>query len=177
MPTFQIGFKAAAPALGLETFRAEFIGEMAAELLAGEASPLFSRLYAQGLIDADFSIGYESLPGAAFLNAEGDSDDPEAVLEAILIEAERLQKQGLEEERFQRLKKSAFGRRLRDLDSFSSICYRMAAYYFEGCDYLSFPGVYQSVTLEDVAMFLRQTVSPRQAAMSVIVPLEKGEQI
>ena len=173
MPTFTLGFKSRVPKKGFDSFKEEIIGELAAEMLAGESSELYSRLYDGGLIDADFSIGYESLPGAAFLSADGDSRDPEAVLQALLDEAKRLVSEGLDETLFQRLKKSAIGRRMRDLDSFESICYRICAYYFENCDYLSFPGIYQSVTLSDVAAFLAETVTAQRAAMSVIYPNTK----
>ena len=173
MPSFTIGFKAAAPKPGFDSFKAEFVGELAAEMLAGESSELYTRLYNEGLIDADFSIGYESLPGAAFLNAEGDSKAPQSVLQALLEEARRLQREGLDADTFQRLKKSALGRRMRDLDSFESIGYRICAYYFENCDYLSFPGIYEAVTLEDLARFLAEVVRPERAAMSVISPKTK----
>ena len=173
MPSFTIGFKARVPGKGFHSFKDEIIGELAAEILAGESSALYSKLYDAGLVDADFSIGYESLPGAAFLSADGDSKDPQAVLQALLDEAQRLVAEGLDETGFQRLKKSALGRRMRDLDSFESICYRICAYFFEGCDYLSFPGVYASVSLQDVADFLRETVCAERAAMSVIYPKEK----
>lgn len=95
----------------------EFLGSMAAELLAGESSALYTRLYEQGLIDADFAIDYERMKGLAFLEASGDSDDPEAVLAAILEEAKRLAETGIDREQFSRLKKSMLGRRLRELDA------------------------------------------------------------
>ena len=85
---------------------------------------------------------------------------------------DRLLRQGLDQAEFDRLKKSALGRRLRDLDSFESICYRTCAYHFEGCDYFSFPGIYASIQLQDVADFLRDTVQPERAALSVILPKE-----
>lgn len=172
MPAFSAGFKARPTARGIDAFRAEIAGELAAEMLAGEGSALYGKLYDAGLIDADFSIGYESLRGAAFLNADGDSRDPDAVRQALLDEADRLLRQGLDQAEFDRLKKSALGRRLRDLDSFESICYRTCAYHFEGCDYFSFPGIYASIQLQDVADFLRDTVQPERAALSVILPKE-----
>lgn len=172
MPAFSAGFKARPTARGIDAFRAEIAGELAAEMLAGEGSALYGKLYDAGLIDADFSTGYESLRGAAFLNADGDSRDPDAVRQALLDEADRLLRQGLDQAEFDRLKKSALGRRLRDLDSFESICYRTCAYHFEGCDYFSFPGIYASIQLQDVADFLRDTVQPERAALSVILPKE-----
>ena len=172
MPTFSVGFKCPPPEKGLETMRREIIGDLAAEILIGESSPLYQRLYEDGLIDADFSAGYESVKDACLFSAGGDSKDPEAVLAALLDEAERVEREGFDPALFERLKKSALGRRTRDLDSFESICYRICAYHFDGADYFRFPEAYASVTLEDVKTFLRETVRPERAAMSVVRPKE-----
>lgn len=168
MPTFAAGFKCEPPEG--ETMRREIIGELASEILAGESSTLYLRLYEEGLIDADFSAGYESVRGASLFSAGGDSRDPEAVLRAILEEAARLEREGFPVELFERLKKSSLGRRMRDLDSFESICYRMCAYHFDGVDYFRFPEIYRSVTPEDVRKFLAGTVRPERAALSVVWP-------
>ncbi len=173
MPTFAVGFKGRPAAAGVETMRREFIGDLAAEVLMGEASELYQRLYEQGLIDSGFSSGYESVPGAAMLTAGGDSRDPDGVCRAILEEAQRIIREGVDEALFARLKKSGLGRRLRDLDSFESICYRQCAYAFEHCDYYSFPEVFESIESGDVLEFLRDTVRPEQMAVSIIYP--KGD--
>ena len=170
MPTFAVGFKCEPAPAGPEAMRREFLGDLAAEVLVGEASELYQELYEQGLIDADFSCGYESVPQAAMLTAGGDSRDPDAVCAAILARAEKIVAEGVDEALFSRLKKSGLGRRLRDLDSFESICYRQCAYYFEGCEYFSFPEVYETIGPEDVAEFLRQAVRKENMAVSVIYP-------
>ena len=170
MPTFAIGFKCEPAASGLEAMRREIIGDLAAEILVGESSALYQRLYEDGLIDAGFSAGYESVKDACQLSASGDSDAPEQVLEAILQETERIRQEGFEEELFQRLKKSSLGRRTRDLDSFESICYRICAYHFDGADYFRFPEAYASVTPADVRDFLAATVCRERAVLSVVHP-------
>ena len=173
MPTFAVGFKGVPAEPGKQTMRREFIGELAAEVLMGEASELYQRLYEQGLIDSGFSCGYEGLPGASMLTAGGDSRDPDVVCAAIVEEAQRIVRDGMDEALFSRLKKSGLGRRLRDLDSFESICYRQCAYAFEGCDYYSFPEVFEGIGSDDVLGFLRDTVRENQMAVSVIYP--KGD--
>lgn len=173
MPTFAVGFKCRPPKHGLESMRQEFIGDLAAEVLMGESSELYQRLYEDGMIDSGFSCGYESVPEAAMLTAGGDSRDPEGVCTAIVAQAQKLTETGVDEALFERLKRSALGRRLRDLDSFESICYRQCAYYFEGCDYFRFPEIYADITCGDVMNFLRDAVRPEQMAISVIYP--KGE--
>ena len=170
MPTFALGFKCEPSEKGMETMRREIIGDIAAEILVGESSPLYQRLYESGQIDSDFSVGYESIKDACLISANGDSDEPEAVLDAIVREGERIAREGFEEELFRRLKRSALGRRIRDLDSFESICYRICAYRFDGVDYFRFPEAYASVTPEDVLDFLKQTVRPERAAISVVQP-------
>ena len=170
MPTFALGFKCEPVGKGMEAMRREIIGDIAAEILVGESSPLYQRLYESGLIDGGFSVGYESVKDACLVSANGDSDDPEAVLNAILLEGERIAREGFEPDLFRRLKKSALGRRMRDLDSFESICYRICAYRFDGADYFSFPESYASVAPEDVQRFLTQTICPARAALSVVRP-------
>lgn len=172
MPTFALGFKCEPAGKGMGSMRREIIGDIASEILVGESSPLYQRLYEDGLIDGDFSVGYESIKDACLISASGDSNDPEAVLNAILQEAERISREGFEPELFHRLKKSALGRRTRDLDSFESICYRICAYRFDGVDYFEFPEAYASVTPEDVQDFLTKTIRPERAALSVIRPKE-----
>ena len=48
MPTFCLGFKCEPPARGLESMRREIIGDLAAEILVGESSALYTRLYDEG---------------------------------------------------------------------------------------------------------------------------------
>ena len=98
-------------------------------------------------------------------------------MQALLDEAARIVKEGFDRAQFDRLVRSAVGRRTRDLDSFESICYLMGgSYYFDGVDYLRFPEVYASVVPEDVQSFLTETVRPERAALSVVRPKE-GEKI
>ena len=175
MPTFCLGFKCEPPARGLESMRREIIGDLAAEILVGESSALYTRLYDEGLINSDFSAGYESVRDACLFSAGGDSRDPDAVLRAILDEAQRLSCEGFDRALFDRLIRSSLGRRTRDLDSFESVCYRMCAYHFDGVDYFSFPEAYASVTPEDVLQFIRQVIRPERAALSIILPNESEE--
>ena len=109
MPTFALGFKTEPAAFGRDSMLQEVIGELAAECLMGESSPLYTRLYQENLIDSDFSCGYEGVKGMSLLTASGDSSDPEAVYEAILEEAKRLAGEGVSEALFAQLKRSALG--------------------------------------------------------------------
>ena len=173
MPTFQLGFKSEPLASGAEAVRQESIGDLAAEALFGESSPLYLRLYEEGLIDSSFGGGFETVEGMAMLTASGDSEDPEKVRDAVLLQAKILVKEGLAEEDFLRMKRSALGRRIRDLDSFDATAFRVCAYYFSGFDYFRFPEVYRQVQVSDILEFIERTVTQERCSLSVVYPCEQ----
>ena len=173
MPTFQLAFKAEPVPKGEASIRAEIIGDLAAEMLLGESSQLYLRMYEDGLIDSSFGGGYESVDGCAMLTCGGDSYDAPAIREAILEQAARLADTGVSQEDFLRMKRSAMGRRIRDLDSFDSTCFRICAYHFAGFEYFDFPSVYAQIRQEEVLGFLRQVVTRERCALSVIEPREE----
>ena len=173
MPTFQLGFKTPWPGSGLAGARQRIVGDLAADALMGESSPLYLQLYRQGLIDSSFAAGYEDLPGIALLSGGGDSPAPEAVRDAILAEAGRLATQGIGEDLFRQLKRSALGRRLRGLDTISSTCFRLCAAHFDQAPYLDFPQLYAGIEKEDVEEFLGKTVVGEQCALAIVLPRTK----
>ncbi len=170
MPTFQLGFKCEPPGTGEAAIRREIVGDLAAEALFGESSALYLRLYEEGLIDSSFGGGFETVDGMAMLTASGDSDDPEAVRDAILSRARILADRGIGEEDFLRMKRSALGRRIRELDSFDGTCFRLCAYHFSGVDYYDFPGIYADVTEPEIREFLARVVAQTRCALSVVEP-------
>ena len=174
MPMFQLGFKCECPGKGESAVREEIIGDLAAEALFGESSALYLQMYEDGLIDSSFGGGYETVDGMAILTCSGDSEDPEGVREAVLAGLETLLSAGIPEEDFLRMKRSALGRRIRDLDSFDSTCFRLCAYHFSGFAYPEFPALYQSIQKEEVQAFLRRVVTRQRCCLSVIRPLKEA---
>ena len=173
MPLFQLGFKCQPIESGEAAIRQETVGDLAAEWLFGESSELYMRLYEEGLIDGSFGGGFETVDSMAMLSCGGDSKDPNAVLEALLNQAQTLVQKGISEEDFQRMKRSALGRRLRDMDSFDSTAFRLCAYHFSGFDYFHFPEIYRAVQKEELIAFIQQVVTRERAALSVIYPCKE----
>ena len=173
MPMFNLGFKCEYPGSGEAAIRQEMVGDLAAEALFGESSELYLRLYEQGLIDSSFGGGFETIDGMAMLLCTGDSDDPDAVRDAVLEQAEKISGEGVDAESFLRMKRSAFGRRVRDLDSFDSTCFRLCAYELSGYDYFDFPALYERIEKEEIQEFLRRVVRAERCSLSVIRPLEE----
>lgn len=175
MPLFSMAIKATCPEKGEQAIRRELVGDLAAEALFGESSELYMRLYEQGLIDTSFGGGFDTVDGCAMLSCSGDSDDPETVRQAILEQSEKLAQQGVEETDFLRMKRSAMGRRIRDLDSFDATCFRICAYEMSGFDYFRFPELYDRIGREEVQKFIAQVVKEDACSLSVIYPIKEEE--
>ena len=173
MPSFLVGFKCPPQHGGEEQHRFAAIGELACDVLMGESSPLYALLYSQGLINGSFGAAFDILPGAAYAYAGGDSKDPKAVAEAILAEAQRLVRDGVDEDYYKRIVNANFGAALRELNSFESIAVSMAEGRFQGYDPYRFPEIYDSITAADVLAFLRENVTRSHMALSVIAPKEE----
>ena len=175
MPMFNLAFKAEPLDMGDASIRMEMIADLAAEALFGESSELYLKLYEEGIIDSSFGGGFETVDGCALLMCAGDSHHPEAIREALLSQVETLVREGIPEENFLRMKRSALGRRIRGLDSFDATCFRICAYHFSGFDYFRFPEVYRSIEAHEICDFLRRIVRPERCSLSVIHPLSQEE--
>ena len=173
MPTFLLGFKCPPQHGGEAQHRFTAIGELACDVLMGESSPLYARLYSQGLINGSFGSAFDILPGAAYVYAGGDSKDPKAVAEAVLAEAQRLASEGVDGDYYKRIVNANFGAALRGLNSFESIAVSMAEGHFQSYDPYRFPEIYDSITVEDVLAFLRDNFTRQHMALSVIAPSEE----
>ena len=173
MPMFNLGFRCEPLGKGWEAIRQEIIGDLAAEVLFGEASALYLKMYGDGLIDSSFGGGFETIDGCALLTCGGDSDQPYAVREAVLAEAARICAEGIDEAQFMRIKRSAMGRRIRDLDSFDSTCFRLCAYKMTDFDYFRFPEIYDAISTKEVQAFLARVICQERCSLSVIDTLKE----
>lgn len=171
-PIFQLGWKAERAVNSSERLRQRLIGELACDALFGNSSPLYARLYTEGLLNASFAYGYESYPGCAYLAAGGESRDPDAVASAIAAEALRVEREGVDEALFERLKKAAYGNWVRGLNSFDNICIETAQSHFAGVEYFRFPEAFDTIEKKDIENCIRSYITPERAALAVVSPKE-----
>ena len=169
-PQFLAGFKCPAVPGGDALLRQSLIGELACDILLGDSSPLYMRLYDEGLINGSFGGDFDQLPGVAYLFAGGECKEPEKVSQAIMDEAARLAREGVDETYYQQIRRANFGASLRSLNSFENIAVGMADGYFRGFDPYRFPEVYDSITKADIEAFLRENIVEERRALSMLVP-------
>ena len=174
-PLFQLAFKGDGTVSGEETLRVQLLGELVMEVLAGKSSALYASLYEEGLINSEFGCGCEMYPGCVFLYAGGEGRDPEQVRGRIMEQARRLVREGIDEALWQRLKKAAYGSRVRALNSFENLCVEQAQCFFAGAQSLSFPEIFDRLDTRDACRMLERWVTEERATLSVVRPKEAEE--
>ena len=126
------------------------------------------------MINDTFGGDFEILPGYACFYAGGESRDSKAVTEELLREAERLGRGEIDDAFYNRIRRAAYGSWIRGLNSFENIAVSLTEGYFHGCDPFRFPQVFETVTKEDIAAFLRENVTESRCAVSEVFPRESG---
>ena len=166
-PLFQLGFKE--NAVSRRTTKELAETEILLELMASDASPLFRRLLDAGLIN-ESSFGYEYFegPGYASVIFSGESKDPDRVAEEIRAETERLRRDGIDPEAFQRAKKALYGRNIAALNSVDNIANSMAVFAFAGRELYSYIDELANAKLDSVQKRLEEALDPAYSALSVV---------
>ena len=122
------------------------------------------------VLNRDFDAEVDFSAGTGTLLIGGESPDPEAVLRELTEELRRVDKTGLDPQRFERAKRASLGARLRGLEDFESVCIALAESLFEGCCALDATELLQSVTKAECEDFLRRELREEKLALSIIEP-------
>jgi len=169
-PVYLLGFRDREIPAGCSPRRREAAATLAAELVCGPSSPLFSKLYGENYVTRDFETEYVSFPGGGALVAGGEGRDPERVFDAVLEETKRQLAEGLSEERFTRLARAALGKRLRLLDSPEGLCVAEAEAFFDGESIADTLSHYRTLRLTEVEAFMKEVMRPENAGLYQITP-------
>ena len=170
LPIFLAGCKTAPAMPGLDALKLEIIADLALDVLAGHSSPLYFRLYREGLIGADFSPAFDCSAGAACMFFGGESRDPERVFDEVKREIRTIAENGVDKALLERVKKAAIGGNIRMWNSFDAICGNLAESFFKGYDSFLAPEIISGVEDDDISAFLRDRMLPGHMAFSVITP-------
>lgn len=171
IPLFNFGFKDK-PAIGKNAAQNEALTDIILEVVCGDASPLYRRLYDSGLINADFSMQYFSGRSFASVIVGGESHKPDEVLSEFLNETERLKNEGMDKGDFEAAKRSVYGRLAASFDSVDNIANNIASCRF--MDYQPFDTI-DAVANADYNIAqerLSKIFSKERCALSVISPIQ-----
>ena len=162
-PLFYVGAKVNPDA----AVREKLIGALSLRLLMGLSSPLYTRLYASGILrrDFDFEIDYSAGTGTVLIG--GESPDPDRFLAELNAEIASL---SIDSDYFDRTKRASIGSRLRSLEDFEDVCLSLLTGIFEGYCSFEVMDLLKSITKDECEAWIRDNLSPEKLAISIIVP-------
>ena len=121
-----VGFKEA-PVQGA---KAEVICDMLTELICGGMTPLYRKLYDEGLVNPGFDGEFLLLEGCCCFLFTGETDQPETVRQLLMDEIARLRAEGVDGELFTLCKNQMYGEMLQDLENIEDAATALAGSFF-----------------------------------------------
>ena len=168
-PQFMFGFKESWDAPE-RTTREEISMEILLDMLSGQSSKLYKRLFDGKLINNSFGFEYFTGFGYSCVLFAGESSDPKKVAEEIVKEINRFRETGFDEVTFERTKKKLYGRMIMGMNDVDGIANNMAVSYFAGEDIFADFEIYKTITLDDVTELFGKTLDEDYSVLSVIKP-------
>ena len=168
-PQFMFGFKESWDTPE-RTTKEEFSMEILLDMISGQSSELYKRLFDGKLINNSFGFEYFTGFGYSCVLFAGESNDPKKVAEEIVGEIGRFRETGFDETAFERTKKKLYGRMIMGMNDIEGLANNMAVSYFAGEDVFTDFEIFKTVTLDDVNDIFKKTLDENRSVLSVINP-------
>lgn len=167
---FMLGYKTdiSEPVIGVEN---ETAFQIALDAAAGKSSPLFKRLFDEGLIDANFGAELVNGFGYCCVMMGGTSREPEKTADLARREMERIRKEGLDPAAFERAKRKRYGRLIMRYNDISDTADLLMDLYFNGYEPFRELEACKAATLEKTEEKF-SALRPEASALSVVAPLD-----
>lgn len=167
-PVFQVGFKGKS-GTEAENIHGQVMDEVLLEIIAGEASGLYRRLYDEGLINQTFGCEPMSSRDYSLAMLAGESRDPDKVFEEIKKEVEKITASGIAEKDFSRAKKAVYGRYIGMYGRVDALAGLMIATYFaDDIPAYSLLDMVAGLTRDELESRLHVAFDVNKAAISIV---------
>lgn len=172
-PMLGVGFKERPPED--DTLRAEIVCDIITELVCGSMTPLYRRLYDEGLVSPGFGGEVLSVAGSLSFLFAGETAEPERVRALLLDEIARLRREGADEELFTLCKNQLYGEMVQDLENVEDVAGALASSFFHGHTPADEIETLASITRGEVNEALRAMLDTSRSATVIIRPSQPDE--
>lgn len=167
MPVFSFGYKEECKEL-TQDLRKMIEVNILLEILAGDTSELYNRMFENGLINTSFSKEYFTGFGYEAIMFDGESVNPKAVADEIKKAVAELKANGIDDNQFENARRSLYGREIMEYNDIDSIANAMISAHFNGYSVFDAMEIYKSVTKEDIEKRLENMMMEEYSALSVV---------
>ncbi|MBP3761580.1 MAG: insulinase family protein [Ruminococcus sp.] len=164
---FNIGYKCT-PCKGNERLEKVMAASVAADILSDPSTEMYQKLLRDEVINSSF--GTEVFTGDGYFTVifSGESDSPDVIRDTVSAEIERIIKDGIDENLFQRIKKSTYGGLVRELNNVEAVANLMMNSHMDGISPYATIQVLSDLKSSDVLEFMKNELRKDRLVMSVI---------
>ena len=142
--------------------------EILLNILFGQSSRLYKKLYNDGVIYSSPMLEYEFAKGYAHVLITGQAKNPEIVFEEFINEVKVLKEKGIKESDFTRIKKMIYGSYIKEYDGPQDIARMFLADYFKGINSFDYLEEIDSVNLDYAKQVLDEVFNEDRMVLSVV---------
>ena len=166
MPLFVVGIK---DKLEKENIVKKHIAiEILLNMLIGKSSDLYKDLYQEELLISEPFLEYEFGEDYAHVAISGASKNPDKILEKLLEQINKMKKEGIKEENFNRIRNMLYGNAVKEFNSVSDIARMFVTDYFKGINSFDYLETYKQITMEYAKQVLEDTFKDENTVISII---------
>lgn len=167
-PCLGVGFKEEPLPAG--DLRSEALYDLICCCICGGMSPLYRRLYDEGLVDPGFGGEVLRVDGCCCILFTGECEDPETVRRLLLEEIERVRAEGVDREVFTLCKNEKYGQMIENFENVEDAAGQLADLALEGQSAAQQLSMLAGLTAGDADEALRRILSPERMATVYIQP-------
>ena len=167
-PCFGVGFKEEPLPSG--DLRTEALYDLILSCITGGMSPLYRRLYDEGLVNPGFGGEVLRVDGCCCILFTGESDAPDAVKQMLLDEIARIRAEGVDREIFTLCKNEKYGQLIENLENVEDSASQMADFALSGQTVAQQIAMLAGLTAEDADAALQHILSTERMAVMYIQP-------
>ncbi len=171
LPQIGIGYKETA-FTPENSAKGEIIGTLISEMISGSMTPLYRKLYDEGLITHDLSC--EFLSGRDYLCYifAAETRSPETVEKLLKEEIKRLKTEGLPKELFEVAKKGLFGDYVSEFDSPEDVATMMSGAFFKKREPFIELRICADITFDEVSNVFNKMFDEERSSTVIVHPIE-----
>ena len=164
-PIFMIGFKDEIEEKN--KIQRHIAIEILMNMLIGKSSPLYQKLYNEGLLMSQPDLDYEFSNDYAHVLIGSQSKNPKKIQEELLKEIKKLQ-ENFDETHFNRIRKKVYGDYVAEYNNVADISRMLLSDYFKGVQTFDYIEQFSTVTLEYTRQILQEVFDEKKCILSVI---------
>ena len=183
-PLFCIGVKCpTTPAEGKALWKRDLTVSVLCETLFSHAGDFYNTLFESGIVSPGTSYGFlvgnsPRLPAPfayGYFDLSGECDDPDAVMDAFLSYVERIRREGLSREDFERAKRVIYADFVAAFDTTEDVASLLGSYTQDGLCAYDFFDALESITLSETKALFDRVFRPEQYTLSAVLPMKAAE--